>query len=141
MHPDAFDFGATPQLFIEDDLIADAVGLQRRVHPLVKVSEAPVVPRTAAWEGQQMSPLAVVFDRPAGAWRLWYSTWGAREPQLPGLGMESLHLATSPDGLHWDKPALGAYAAAEAPGNNLCVFEDGTPVPGGLTYREGHLIM
>ena len=129
MLPDAFDFSDAPQMFVEDELIADSYGLERRVHQMKKVSDQPVVARTSPTEGTHLGPTRVVFDAALGQWRMWYDAYGARETATqPGL-MNSTHLAVSADGVHWEKPDLGVSPLLDGK-NNLCLFEDGRDVTG-----------
>ncbi|MHB9110254.1 MAG: DOMON domain-containing protein [Armatimonadota bacterium] len=131
MLPDAFDFADTPQLFLDDTLIADAVGLERRVHRMTKLPE-PVLHIDPQTEGNALSPMRVAYDAALGQWRMWYDAYGKR----PLLGqMQSVHMAVSADGITWEKPALGASPLLEGK-NNLCVFEDGSPIPGGCTVFD-----
>jgi len=130
MLPDAFDFADTPQLFVDDMLIADAAGLERRVHQMTKVSTEPVVRLDAQMEGDALSPMRVVYDASGGQWRMWYDAYGERPLSAPGGSMQSVHLAVSADGVQWEKPALGASPLLDGR-NNLCVFEDGAAIPGG----------
>lgn len=135
MLPDAFDFADTPQLFVEETLIADSVGLRRRVHQMRKVSTTPLVAHGAPWDGDHLNPLSVVYDAGTGVWRMWYDSYGERKESLPGGTMQSLHLAVSRDGIHWEKPALGA-APFDGGRNNLCVFDDGSALAGGCAVFD-----
>jgi|GEM_PF-1118886 len=126
---DAFDFADTPQLFVEDTLIADSAGLERRIHQMTKRPE-PVLGIDQETEGNALSPLRVVYDAALEQWRMWYDAYGKRPISAPGGQLQSVHLAVSADGIHWEKPALGASPLLEGK-NNLCVLEDGSAVSGG----------
>jgi len=130
MLPDAFDFADTPQLFVENTLIADSMGLERRVHQMTKVSAEPVVRIDPQTEGNALGPMRVAYDAALGQWRMWYDAYGERPVYAPGGQMQSVHLAVSTDGVHWEKPALGASPLLDGR-NNLCVFEDGASLRGG----------
>jgi hypothetical protein len=127
MLADVFDFADTPQLFVEDTLIADSGGLRRRVHQLAKHSPEPVLRQTEPWEGAFCTPVSVNYDAGAGLWRMWYDSYGERKVNVPGTSMHALQLAISTDGIRWEKPAQGAFVIDGLP-TNICAFIDGSPV-------------
>ena len=113
MDPLVSDIGATPQVFVDDALLAASVGLARRMHPLTKVSATPVLQWSEPWEGRCVAPASVHFDAPSGLWRMWYNSYGERAVATPQTRKGTLHLAVSPDGVHWEKRPLGLCAIAE----------------------------
>jgi hypothetical protein len=123
-----------PQLFVEDTPIQAQRGLRRRVHQMTKVSESPVLRADQPWEAPRFDPERVVYDEAEGRWKMWYNHVGARPQPPAGHTGTSLCLAYSADGVRWEKPALGAFAA-EVP-NNICVDEDGRPLRNGLIFHE-----
>lgn len=129
-HP-VLDIVDQPRTFVSDEVIAASAHVERCVHPMRKVSTQPLLVPDQPWEAEQVAPVSVVFDQALGRWRMWYTSIGASlTGVLPGGVTWPLHLAESADGLTWDKPALGACAVEGHPANNLCVWEDGTPVAG-----------
>lgn len=109
------DIADRPVLFVDDTMLADRFGIERRVHPWRKISETPILAADRPWEkGKPMEPAAVIFDPGEGLWRMWYSDG---------------RLAVSRDGVEWEKPSLGLYRHA-GQDTNCCIFEDGSPVRG-----------
>ncbi len=100
------------QLFVDDFLIAETM-LTREFHQAVKHEGNPVLRPEKPWElGQTRQPMAAPFSDGAfyepkeGLFRLWYmSGW-----------FDGTALATSRDGLAWDRPERDVI-----PGTNLVV--------------------
>ncbi|OGV62917.1 MAG: hypothetical protein A2498_04765 [Lentisphaerae bacterium RIFOXYC12_FULL_60_16] len=77
-------------------------------------------------------PVGVCFDPLSGDWKLWYASTRERRIPVPGSRGSTLHLAVSRDGIHWEKPGLGALNL-QGQSTNVCVWEDGTPVGEAVT--------
>jgi len=107
-------------LFLDDHDLARSTGFDRVVHhprPL-----GVVIPADRPWETAGVAPL-YVGRQPDGTWLAYYTAmwWdceaGTRQDD-PGFARDRAHhifsriaLATSSDGLHWEKPALGLVEA------------------------------
>ena len=121
--------GTDRQLFVDDYWIDEASGVQRRLHsPVVRevaiASEKP-------WEGGGVCYMITFPDD--GKIRAWYRC----DPTLEGTDHLSITAyAESADGIHWEKPALGAVEFEGStdnnlvwtgPGINFAPFRDGNP--------------
>ena len=96
-----------PLLFADDSAIAASEGIARTVHP-GKTSAEPVLCPDRPWEEIRVYACgAAYYDAPDHLFRLWYAANGG------------LLYATSKDGLHWNKPALGIYPYEGAKTNNI----------------------
>jgi hypothetical protein len=95
-NPTPIKLGDLPLLFADDSAIAAQEGVKRTIHP-GQTSTEPVLSPDRPWEGCRVYATgAVYFDESQRLFRLWYGGGG-------------LLYATSPDGAHWDKPALDIY--------------------------------
>ena len=96
------------QLFVDDFLIADTT-LKRTFHQAKYHPESPLVKPTGDWE-KKGEPTAMVFsdgvwyDAKDGLFKMWYM----------GGYVASTCLATSKDGIHWEKPSYDVV-----PGTNV----------------------
>jgi predicted GH43/DUF377 family glycosyl hydrolase len=71
-----------------------------------RVSAQPVLAPTLAWENEAVMCPSVVWDEPAGLFRMWYSGGEQWEPNAIGL-------ATSPDGKTWARTGSGPVFAGD----------------------------
>ncbi len=102
----AITLGDLPLLFADDSAIASQQGTQRTIHP-GKTTTEPVLSPDRPWEGCRVYATgAVYFDESQGLFRLWYGGGG-------------LLYATSHDGVHWEKPALGIYPDKDSQATNI----------------------
>jgi len=106
--------GAETQIFVDDLLIASRSGVVRQVHPCRKL-DRPVMEPEKRWERADNDERIYVYgtvlrDEPTGLLRLWYNRGGR------------VMLATSADGVRWDRPALGLYQQFGSKENNV-VFD------------------
>lgn len=99
-----------PQLFLDDAWIEDAARLQRVWTP-AEIFPEPVLRPEAPWEGRQLVMYGSVF-RLHGEWRMYYLTFNAPKPSL-------LCMATSSDGLRWQRPNLGLFEYNASKANNI----------------------
>ncbi|MHB8899649.1 MAG: glycoside hydrolase family protein [Thermoguttaceae bacterium] len=102
------------QIFVDDQFIARKEGVVRRVHPCQKL-DGPVLKSREAWEQDGDDRRVYVYgtvlrDERSGEFRLWYNR-GHR-----------VHLATSSDGMNWERPRLGVCELAGSTDNNV-VFD------------------
>ena len=123
-------------LFVDDHHISEIDNLIRRMNPLEKHPANPVVLPDRPWEGDSIYALnSAIWDSEAGVFKLWYLL-GARPQSC---------LATSADGVRWDKPSLGLQAFDGSTDNNMlpvsagqivCAPDDYGPAPAGELYRS-----
>jgi hypothetical protein len=120
----------SPQLFLDDYLIASMSGLKRRLNqprkfegnPLSFVAEYP-------WEQEGIMFHTVMFDSSMKKFRMWYSSYLDRKKYGDNYGRACY--AESDDGISWRKPML-----------NICDFEGLLPTnivlvgPSTARYRE-----
>lgn len=108
------------QLFIDNYVIGEMQGVEKRLHQPVKHPQNPLVRRDKPWEEKLSSPYGygtVVRDERDGQYKIWYQVWHD-DKDLAG----SLGYATSSDGIVWEKPVIDPAA-----GNNWAVFEPKEP--------------
>lgn len=103
----------TVQTFVDDSRIVASHGVVRRFHSAVRHRTEPVLAQTLDCEANIIFPSSVLQDPEDGGYRMWYACHSIK-------GVPTLHYATSPDGLTWEKPALQSDS-----GNRLC-WADGT---------------
>ena len=115
MTPEILDIADTAQTFVDDSGLAGSSGFKRRFHPAKKISARPLLAQTLPCESQHLVPIRVLKIEPGGIYHMWYYC------HHEDTGAASLHLATSSDGITWDKPAL------QSDGTNLCTWADGSP--------------
>ena len=107
------DIGTGKQLFLDDRLVDESVGLDAIVHPPVK--RGPVVLPELPSELGRIGFYGSVLDLD-GVARMWY--W-AQTPRMSGEWERGLALAESTDGVHWVKPCLGLQERVGSRANNL----------------------
>lgn len=116
-----------PLLFVDDSGLERSHLIVRTVHP-GRRREKPVLVADQPWENLRVYAATVHFDPATRKFRMWYL---ARMPRGAGEGTgveaqeSKLLYATSDDGLHWLKPALGQYAVNKSTANNVLDFEGG----------------
>lgn len=71
-----------------------------------RVEDGPVLSPSAPWEKRAVMNPDVLWDEPAGLYRMWYSAGGQNEPDAIGC-------AVSEDGLHWRKNGENPVFAAD----------------------------
>lgn len=114
-----------PLLFVDDAPIAAQRGLVRTIHP-ARTRSAPVLQSDRPWEGGRVYTYgSVYYDADTQLYRLWYMSRTQRPdgtrpaPQLRAGGQDIVLLATSSDGVRWDKPALGLLRYDGSTANNI----------------------
>ena len=105
------------QMFLDDTWIEETIRLER-VWETAEVFPEPVLKPTAPWEGRQVVMFGSVF-RLGDDWRMYYMTYNPPAPPL-------FCMATSSDGLHWERPNLGLYEFGGSKANNIAW----APAPG-----------
>ena len=115
--------GPERQLFVDDFLI-EAANLRRVIHTVEKHHGNPVLYPVKPWEGQYTLLYGTVMrDEEEGIWKAWYLTMNHFR-YIQNLFPESTYLcyATSRDGVHWERPALGLIEYRGSKENNI-VFQ------------------
>ena len=119
------------QLFFDDELIESAYRLQRRIHPPSMLPE-PLLRPEKPWEYNAVCLFGTVMEEPTGeGYRMYYQTFAKRNRQTVGT---HICLATSTDGLHWDRPVLDLVDFKGSARNNILLTlpdGDGAPPDGG----------
>lgn len=108
-------------LFVDDAPLAETRGLRRTVHQLTKDPAEPVLHCDRPWEGGKICGYGSVWRQDGdGPLRMWYLA----RPGNPNDRRyhTSICLATSIDGVHWEKPALHRYDYWGNSANNICIL-------------------
>jgi len=124
--PRTITLGDLPLLFADDSGVAAQSGVKRTLHP-ARHRPDPVLQGELPQEGSRVYLTgSVYFDDASGALKMWY----AGHPDLPdgkkpkvegfrsGKGNFVLY-ATSKDGVHWERPALGLHQFQGSAANNI----------------------
>ena len=125
------EIGSQKQLFLDDYLIESMTQARQGVNPAFKVANNPIIRSERPWEGNHVMLSSVVFDDADGIFKLWYTARNLKaDPEMrPGgasgivVGGEDTPpvtcLATSEDGIHWERPVLGLVEFAGSKENNI----------------------
>jgi hypothetical protein len=110
--------GATHQLVLDESLFAQMEGLGLIVNQPVKYHENPVLTYTEPWEANCVTMWgSVLYDAERQQFQAWYEVHKkAPPPEDPPL---LFCYATSKDGIHWEKPALGLFEVDGSKANNV----------------------
>jgi len=109
MSHDACDL-RQPQLFLDDTWIADSGRLQRTWHQALKYPD-PVIAAEHPWEYNCPVAYGSILHW-QGSFHAWYCGWTKQVGPM-------VCYATSDDGIHWRKPALGLVEFQGSRDNNL----------------------
>ena len=134
------NIGSTKQLFFDDYLIESLVNAKQGLNPAVKVDDNPILRPERPWEGNFMRPIKVIFDPTDQIFKMWYSSstitvhlengkpvpGGAAGLILDTRG-DVMCLATSEDGIHWERPSLGLVEFDSSTDNNILPEREGLP--------------
>ena len=123
------DIGSNKQLFVDNYLIESLTNTQQVLNPAEKVEHNPILRPERPWEGNDVRPRYVVFDEKDQIFKMWYiaRTMTAHQGQ-DEIVVEGEHegvtcLATSEDGLHWERPNLGLVEFRGSTENNILLEE------------------
>ena len=105
--------GGEKQLFIDNRFIADSRNVELCMNPPVKLGV--VLRPERPWEDKSIGFCASVIEHD-GVFKLFYRADGREKGA-------SVCLATSRDGLHWERPRIGLYEHGGNKDNNI-VFRD-----------------
>ncbi len=107
---EAREIGLETQLFVDDWILDDLQGAVRRLNPLRKHPQNPILKPDRPWEGDYTAPNFVVYDEADRLFKMWY-VYIKRESKRgdPHLkpGRKGLAYAVSRDGVNWEKSELG----------------------------------
>ena len=125
------EVGSQKQLFIDDYLIESMDRAKQGVNPAVKVDHNPIIRAERPWEGNHVMLSTVLFDEQDQLFKMWYTAKTLKpDPQMrpggaTGIRMEGEDdppvtcLATSEDGIHWQRPELGLVEFQGSTANNI----------------------
>ena len=134
------DIGSTKQLFIDDYIIESLTNAKQGLNPAVKADHNPILRQERPWEGNVLDVGKVLFDEQDQVFKMWYNTGTVRvrtgvlgEPFMakdkPIRSGPAWHVldseggftcfATSEDGIHWERPALGLVEFEGSKENNI----------------------
>ena len=125
------DIGSQKQLFLDDYLIESMTQARQGVNPAFKVAHNPIIRSERPWEGNHVGLTSVVFDDEDGVFKMWYSARNLKvDPRLRPGGASGVVisgeddppvtcLATSEDGIHWERPVLGLVEYDGSRENNI----------------------
>lgn len=113
----SYDVGVETQLLVDDHLIAERAGLERRMHRPEKHPDNPVMEPTGVFERDYKFHYtwdngSVIRDPEDGAFRAYWA-----QAQKHGL------YAYSGDGIRWEKPELGLVEYGGNKRNNILVAD------------------
>jgi hypothetical protein len=109
--------GKEKQLFIDDVIIESSVNLTRRLHPVNKHPDNPLIVADKPWEGVcVLINGSIMFDPDYGKYRAWYLAWGKHVGKPNHVAY-----AESEDGLRWTKPNVGLHEFEGSLNNNIVI--------------------
>ena len=113
------------QLFVDDYVVEEIKGLTRSLHAVRKHPDNPVLRPEP--EGTSIEYTTVIWDAAESLFKAWYVV-GDNQDARSSPGAKSRYTvqscyATSPNGIHWDKPDLGLIAYKGSLANNI--FDSG----------------
>lgn len=123
----ALEVPNTPQLFLDDHLIAKSQGLRRDMETPVRHPRNPLIIQDRPWEARMLSVYGtVLYDERSGKFRCWYlASEGDRgvpdTPEAPGTAEYFQCYAESDDGIQWTKPDVGSKPCGRHRRHNIVV--------------------
>ena len=134
-----------PVFLLEGSTLEDLWAVRRKLNPLTKYPQNPVIEMDREWEG--LGPMlfgSVLYDPEVRLFKMWYIIFQDYEYKhhLPGSYLACY--ATSADGYSWEKPELNLYEWKGSKKNNfillgqtrasgICVVQ--TPRGSGISQR------
>ena len=114
------------ELFLDDELIEMTASVTRQIHPPSKHRLNPILRPEHWWEGQCVMPIATLYDPDEALFKMWYRTGPLDDPSglIDGHASYTAY-ATSTDGVHWEKPLLGAVELAGRRDHNVVMLSEG----------------
>ena len=92
--PSLINIGSRRQLFVDDYLLESFRNTKRVLNPAEKSDGNPILRADKPWEGREVAVEAVIYEEQEKLFRMWYGS------------KAGMCLATSKDGVNWQKPIL-----------------------------------
>ena len=136
---------------IEEDipgsLLRATAFVTRTMNQPTRFEGNPVMRRDQAWEGSSCPwPCRVMRDEEENIWKMWYNGLTVVEEPEP-MQLYRVMYATSADGIHWERPALGVVPEPDGSTTNVVyngkgqfVIKDPAADPA-RRYKMGHMGM
>lgn len=114
------------ELLLDDEFIEMTASVTRKIHQPSKHRLNPVLRPEQWWEGHCVMPIATLYDAEEKLFKTWYRTGPLGDPAglIDGHASYTAY-ATSPDGVNWDKPLLGAVELAGRRDHNVVMLSAG----------------
>ena len=112
------------ELFLDDEMIAMAAGVTRRIHQPRKHRLNPIIKPEQWWEGNQMLPYATLYDKEEKLFKMWLRCGSDLKEQHTGGHAAYTTYLTSEDGVHWQRPMLGIMDFAGRRDHNVIFTGD-----------------
>jgi len=109
------------QLFVDDSAISSSVLVSRRIHQPVKYG--PVLTPDRPWEGSSIVLYGTVLKE-GDLFRIWYQTFN----RFPPPKNTYICYAESSDGIHWERPDIGAVEYNGSRNNNIVLQPPGRAI-------------
>ncbi|HET6323636.1 MAG TPA: hypothetical protein VFG04_02965 [Planctomycetaceae bacterium] len=119
--------GDAPQLFVDLDHVEFLSNVRQVFHAAEKYPHNPVLRKVKPWENDRGTWGSVLYDEQEKIFKCWYGGKSGRQKEFrPGSLSDCnvLCYATSRDGVHWDRPALGLHEVMGTRENNVVVGDD-----------------
>lgn len=130
------EVGSKKQLFIDDLVIDETVGVTRNLNQPAKYAGNPIMIPLYPWEGD-VALYGTVRRDSDDHWRMWYQGYGGLAiPSMgrdtsdsPWKGFDSSNLlyvvgyATSQNGIHWERSNLGLVDYKGSRDNNIVISD------------------
>ena len=123
------DIASNKQLLVDNYLIESLTDTRQVLNPAEKVTHNPVIRLEHPWEGNYLALSHIIFDDKEQIFKMWYSSasYKAYRGADGKTVIESskynggpiVCLATSKDGLYWEKPVLGLVEFQGSTENNI----------------------
>lgn len=93
------------QLFLDDGIVASKSNVQRHFHAFTKHKGNPLLVVDKPWERDVLMGFTVLPNADGSGYRMYYASWAPENDPDGGYTC----LATSKDGIQWEKPNLGLH--------------------------------
>lgn len=124
------DIGSRKQLFLDDHLVESMSDAKKGVNPAVKADHNPVLKAERPWEGNHLAGRKIIYEEDEGLFKMWYDGRQIRvDPERKRVGPWGIQvlgedepvscLATSEDGINWERPNLGLVEFQGSKDNNI----------------------
>lgn len=125
------------QLFIDDFIIQERVGVERVLHQPEDIADNPVMLPEHPWEHRRIPFGSVLWFPEEKKFKCWYLTLNIYDSRPGFRGYRKEHhvpiheaaficYAESGDGVHWTKPRLGLREFRGSKANNIVLVSPGT---------------